>query len=115
MRWIFFSRRHPLMTERQAGITALITAYARVHHAEHDTPKIFDDFLAGQLYTPAERVQFDQSLAGLIALIDPALAAAKPTQQEALAGVVQLHNGPITLSRSRYCEDCLETSVSPQA
>ena len=29
----------------QAGITALITAYARAYHAAHDSPLIFDDTL----------------------------------------------------------------------
>ncbi len=99
------------MEANQAGITALITAYARAYHAAHDSPKIFDDFLAGSLYTPEERAAFDQNLAGLLKIIDPGLAAAGPDQATALARVIQSHNGPITLSRSRYCEDCLEQAI----
>lgn len=95
------------MAENQAGITALITAYARAYHARHDSPKIFDDFLADALYTPEEHVQFDRNLAGLVQLIDPEFAATQPAPADALARVIQLHNGPVTLSRSRYCEDCL--------
>ena len=99
------------MEENQAGITALITAYARAYHATHDTPKIFDDFMADALYTPAEHAAFDQNLAGLLKIIDPELAAAQPDRETALARVIQIHNGPITLSRSRYCEDCLEEAI----
>jgi methyltransferase (TIGR00027 family) len=96
------------MTENQAGITALITAYARAYHATHDSPKIFDDFVADQMYTAQEHIEFDKNLAGTLQLIDPELAASQPDQATALAYVMQLHNAPITLSRSRYAEDCLE-------
>lgn len=99
------------MPEVQAGVTALITAYARAYHATRDDPKIFDDFLADALYTPAEREQFDRNLAGLVGLIDPQLAAQAPSQEQALAAVIQLHNGPVTLSRSRYAEDCLAAEL----
>jgi methyltransferase (TIGR00027 family) len=99
------------MTENQAGITALITAYARAYHATHDSPKIFDDFLADQFYTAQEHIDFDRYLAESIKLIDPELAANQPDQATALAHVMQLHNAPITLSRSRYAEDCLEEAV----
>jgi len=100
------------MTENQAGITALITAYSRAYHATHDAPLIFDDFLADQFYTPEEHRQFDQSLAGLLAMIDPELAAANPEQDAALALVMQIQSGPITLSRLRYTENCLEQAIA---
>ena len=99
------------MEENQAGITALITAYARAYHATHDSPKIFDDFLANALYTREEHTAFDQNLAGLLKLIDPELAATNPDPAAALARVIQIQNGPITLSRSRYCEDCLDEAI----
>lgn len=99
------------MEETQAGITALVTAYARAYHATHDSPKIFDDFLADQLFTEAEHLSFDRHLAGAIKAIDPELAATNPDQATALAAVIQLMHGPVTLSRSRYTEDCLEEAV----
>ena len=99
------------MEERQAGITALITAYARAYHATHDSPKIFDDFLADQMYTGEERAYFNTQLAAILRLIDPELAAAAPDQAAALALVMQIQNGPITLSRSRFTEDCLAEAV----
>ena len=47
------------MDEKRASITAFITAYCRGYHATHDSPKIFDDFLAAQLFTAEEHRTFD--------------------------------------------------------
>jgi methyltransferase (TIGR00027 family) len=95
------------MDEKWASITALITAYCRGYHATHDSPKIFDDFLAAELFTSEEHHAFDRQLAGQLQVINPERAAANPDQATALACVMQTHNGPITLSRSRYTEDQL--------
>jgi methyltransferase (TIGR00027 family) len=103
--------KYPMET-RQAGITALITAYSRAYHATHDSLKIFDDFLADAMFTAEEHINFDRNLAGLVQMIDPALAATHPDQETALARVMQIHNGPISLSRSRYCEDCLDLALA---
>src|SRR5260221_1321699 len=99
------------MEERQAGITALVTAYARAYHATHDSPKIFDDFLADQMYSEEEHSRFDQNLAEMLNVIDPDLAATNPDQATTLAGVMHLMHGPVTLSRSQYAEDCLTESI----
>jgi methyltransferase (TIGR00027 family) len=99
------------MAEIQAGLTALITAYARAYHATHDSPKIFDDFLADQYYTPQEHTSFDQSIADHLDLIDPELASTHPDQATALDCIMQTMYEPITLSRSRFCEDSLEDAV----
>jgi methyltransferase (TIGR00027 family) len=95
------------MDTNRASITALITAYCRAYHATHSSPKIFDDFLADQLFTADEHAAFDQNLAGLLKIVNPERAATNPDQATALAWVMQIHNGPITLSRSRYTEDRL--------
>ena len=99
------------MDEKRASITALVTAYFRAYHATHDFPKIFDDSLADELYTADEHTSFDQNLAGMLKIIDPERAVTVPDQATALAIVMQVHNGPITLSRSRFSEDCLERAV----
>jgi O-methyltransferase involved in polyketide biosynthesis len=100
------------MDEKWASITALITAYCRGYHATHDSPKIFDDFLAADLFTVEEHLALDQQLAGQLKIINPEQAAANPDQATALACVMQTHNGPITLSRSRYTEDQLITAIA---
>jgi methyltransferase (TIGR00027 family) len=100
------------MEENQAGITALVTAYTRAYHAANETHKIFDDFLAGRLFTPEEHISFRRNIAGLLPFVDPQAAAANPDEQTALLQVMQTYNGSITLSRSRYTEDCLEQPLA---
>ena len=99
------------MVENQAGVTALVTAYVRAYHAVHSEPKIFDDFLAGQLFSAEEHVQFNHNLTQMLPLIAPELAAQNPTTEQAMNYVVEVHNGPITLSRSAYTEACLQQAL----
>jgi methyltransferase (TIGR00027 family) len=99
------------MAEKQAGRTAMVMAYARAYHATHDSSKIFDDFLADLLFTPEEHTQTDQAWAGLLQYTAPELAATNPDPATALAWVIQLGSGPLTLGRSRYTEDSLEAAL----
>ena len=99
------------MAEKQAGLSAMVMAYARAYHAKHESPKIFEDFLADALFTPEEHAQTDQAWVGLLHYTAPELAATNPDPATALAWVIQLGSGPITLPRSRYTEDCLEEAV----
>jgi methyltransferase (TIGR00027 family) len=103
------------MTEKQAGLTAIAMAYSRAYHALHDSPKIFDDFLANSLFTPEERIQTDRDWASMLQYVAPELAATNPDPATALAWVVQLTNGPITLPRSRYAEDILHEAIQAGA
>lgn len=50
------------MKENQASFTAMMVAYMRAHHAMHDTPKIFDDFLAYYLIPEDKRKQIEEYL-----------------------------------------------------
>jgi methyltransferase (TIGR00027 family) len=99
------------MTEKQAGQTALAMAFARAYHATHDSPKIFDDFLVNDLFSPEELTQWEQNLAATLPYVAPELAATNPDPATALAWNVQLTSGPITLGRSRYAEDSLEEAI----
>ncbi len=100
------------MQDNQVSITALITAFSRGYHATYDSPKIFDDFLASQLFSPEEHIFFRKQIAALLPIIDSKTAAANPDEETALRLVMQINNGPITLSRSRFTEDCLEQSIA---
>lgn len=99
------------MEANQGSLTALLTAYARAYHAQHDTPKIFDDFLADPLFTEEERRFFGQNLAQSLQFFDPERAAACPDQATALAWYMRIQGGPVTLSRSRYTEDKLADAI----
>ncbi|MBZ5668746.1 MAG: class I SAM-dependent methyltransferase [Acidobacteriia bacterium] len=98
------------MDHSKASLTALFSAFARAYHARHDAPKIFDDFLAQQLFAPEEFAAFERNLADALNFFDPEAAAARPDLRTALAWVMQ-GIAPITLSRARYAEDLLETSL----
>jgi methyltransferase (TIGR00027 family) len=100
------------MEENRVSITALLTAYARAYHATYDTPKIFDDYLAIQLFTEEERTYFGQNLAEALKFFNPEFAASCPDQAAALAWVMRVQNAPITISRARYTEDSLELAVN---
>lgn len=99
------------MEPGRSTISALVTAFSRAYHSAHDSPKIFNDPLAGLMFGEEERSFLEQALAGLIKIVNPDLAATGPDQATALACVIQNQNGPITLSRSRYAEDCLERAI----
>jgi methyltransferase (TIGR00027 family) len=99
------------MEENQVSITALISAFARAYHALYDTPKIFDDFLAAQMLTEEEFTGIGRNLAQAIHFFDPERAASCPDQETALALVMRAQSTPITISRARYAEDCLDTAV----
>ena len=91
------------MDEKWASITALITAYCRGYHATHDSPIIFDDFLAARLFTAEEHRTFDQQLAGQLKVINPERAAANPDQTTALASA--------TVPASRPSASSTETTI----
>jgi O-methyltransferase involved in polyketide biosynthesis len=50
------------MKENQASFTALMVAYMRAYHSMHETPKIFDDFLAYDLIPEEKRSLIEQYL-----------------------------------------------------
>jgi methyltransferase (TIGR00027 family) len=99
------------MDHSKASFTALFCAFARAYHATHDSPKIFGDPLAEQLFAPEELATFERNLAEALGFFDPEAAAARPDPQTALARVMRTQVAPITLSRARYAEDLLETAI----
>jgi methyltransferase (TIGR00027 family) len=102
------------MEPGQVSATALITAYARAYHAAHHNPKIFDDYLAGQILTEEEQALFGQNLAAALQFFNPEMAATDPDQATALDWVIKEQTGTITLSRARYTENSLEWAVNNQ-
>lgn len=99
------------MEDSRASVTALITAFVRAYHATHDDPKIFDDFLAPQLFSEQERLFFSKNLAASLSFFDPELAAKCSDEASALAAVMRIQSAPITLPRSAYTEDTLSHAV----
>lgn len=99
------------MEPAKPSLTALITAFSRAHHALHDEPKIFHDYLARELFAPEELAFLAHNIAKSLEFFEPEAAAACPDEASALAKVMRLQNGPITLSHSRYAEEALAAAV----
>jgi len=96
----------------KGSLTALITAFGRAYHSLHDEPKILDDFFAKEMMTEETFLFIGKSLAGSVGFFDPEFAAVKPSEDQALSHIMKIHSTPLSLSRSRYTEDCLEAAVA---
>ncbi|MHC1712674.1 MAG: class I SAM-dependent methyltransferase [Solidesulfovibrio sp.] len=98
------------MNADKESLTALITAFTRAYHAANDHPKVFDDFMAKDLFTEEESRQLRRNLASCLQFFDPESAAAGPDEATALA-LVMRHQMASVLCRARYAEECLEEAV----
>jgi methyltransferase (TIGR00027 family) len=96
--------------EGAPSFTALMSAFGRAYHSSCESPKIFDDFLARELIGEEDFKTISDHLMQGIKYFNPNWPDNKG-QEEALKWVVQNHIAPITLTRSRYCEDMLENAV----
>lgn len=100
------------METDRASLTALITAFNRAFHHEHDKPKIFEDRLAGQLFTERERAQLEELLLSALKTNNPESAAAFSDRLAALRWIMQTGaSAPILLARARYAEEMLEIAI----
>ena len=94
------------MQPHRPSATAMVGAYFRAYHHEHDNPKLFDDPLAPKLFTPEERRFLGENLAKSTAIFDPAYEG-----PDALARAMRVSPGNVTLSRSRFAEDRLAAAT----
>jgi methyltransferase (TIGR00027 family) len=99
------------MDSNQVSVTAIVTAFSRAYHSTHDSPKIFDDFLADKLFTADELMFFSKKIVELLKVVDPEKAAQNPDQETAISCVMQKYTASITLSRARYAEGKLMEAV----
>ena len=107
------------MQENQASFTAMSVAYMRAYHSMHDTPKIFDDFLAYDLIPEEKRALIEQHLIEQNVTFGKQLNDSKyvvsPSNRtinsESLMKETHRYAGLFS-SRARYAEDALEKAVS---
>lgn len=101
------------MEENQLSITALMAAFQRGYHAKHDSPKIFNDFLAFDLLSQKERTAFVQQFMNTAKKYLPAKMSFN--QENALTFFFQnMSSTADMISRARYSEDHLEEAVKKQ-
>jgi methyltransferase (TIGR00027 family) len=100
------------MHANQVSKTAMGTAFMRAYHAEHDHPKIFDDFLAHRMITREEYRESEERHLKALQKFDPERAAMHTDRGRALACWMQSAGAPaIVLGRANYAEDNLEKAV----
>lgn len=100
------------MKENQVSRTALMAAYIRGYHCEHDVPKIFDDFKGFPLLSEVERKSFEEHYLALLNNNNPVRVAFVPDKVVSVSQIMQVMTASsLILSRARYTEDMLEEAV----
>lgn len=104
------------MDDNQASITAQMTAYCRWYHTRHDSPRIFEDHLAGQILGDEGREGIQFLLLAALERFNPAGATAFSDRKTAIAWIMQAGaSSPIVLARARYAEEMLEQAIAAGA
>lgn len=96
------------MKPKESSLTSLVSAFGRAYHSKHDTPKIFDDFLAIDLISPQEFSDIRENMIRGITFFNQEVAQRfKNDPDEILKWIVQVQLSPTTLARAAYCEKVL--------
>lgn len=93
----------------QTSMTALICAFARAYHSEHNEVKIFDDTKASLLLRSKEYDQIVKSLSEGISFFNPDFTG---TQDAAIRWIVDQQLSPLPLGRAAFAEQALQRAVS---
>jgi methyltransferase (TIGR00027 family) len=99
------------MEATRVSLTAVMNTYVRAFHALHDTPVIFDDFLAKPFLTEEEYGFLGKGMAQSLAFFNPELAAQCQDEVSAAGWAIRTQSGPIILGRARYTEESLAAAV----
>jgi methyltransferase (TIGR00027 family) len=98
------------MKDDQASFTALMVAYMRAYHSTHETPKIFDDFLAYDLIPEEKRSLIEQYLTPWVKQVNDSEGTELCFNQKMISEfLIQGINN--VASRARYAEDHLEKAI----
>lgn len=90
------------------SLTALVSAFARAYHAEHNELKVFNDSLARQLLTEQEYSEISANMSKAIGFINRQFSG---SEQEALRFVVDNQLSPSPLGRAAFTERALERAA----
>ncbi|MEC0092155.1 class I SAM-dependent methyltransferase [Paenibacillus macquariensis] len=91
------------------SLTALVSAFSRAYHAEHNQIKIFDDQLARQLLSDEEYENISSNMSQAIAFFQPEFVG---SQEQALRKVVDHQLSPSPLGRATFAEQALAVAAS---
>ncbi|WP_218638919.1 class I SAM-dependent methyltransferase [Paenibacillus sp. FSL H8-0548] len=90
------------------SLTALVSAFSRAYHAEHNLIKIFNDTLAKQLLTNVEYENIAINMSQAIAYFHPEFVGSK---EQALQKIVDHQLSPSPLDRAAFAEQALAVAV----
>ena len=95
----------------KASITALMSAFGRVFHAENEEHPVFADHLAKNLMTEKEYAAVQGYILGGAQFFEPEIDPAEQTPKELLRKLINTHIAPSPLCRAAYAEKALKTAV----
>ncbi|ASK64138.1 SAM-dependent methyltransferase [Virgibacillus phasianinus] len=96
------------MEKNESSLTSLISAFGRAYHSKHDTPKIFDDFIARELITKKEFCDIRENMIKGIQFFNNEIAEKfQDHPDEILKWITQVQLSPTPLARAAYCENVL--------
>lgn len=90
------------------SLTALVSAFARAYHAEHNQFKVYDDQLARLLITDEEYEDIARNMSEAITFFQPEF---KGSKEQALRKIVDYQLSPTPLGRAAFAEHALEVAV----
>jgi methyltransferase (TIGR00027 family) len=96
----------------RASWSARSAAYLRAYHYAHDSPRVFEDFLADTLITPEERESIENSWLAVFARLSPELASAGERETALAQWWHSCFAVPVVVGRARYNEDKLSDAIS---
>jgi methyltransferase (TIGR00027 family) len=96
----------------RASWSARIAAYTRAYHYAHDSPRVFEDFLAGTLITPEEREIIESNWLTELVRVSPELAKVGDRATALAQGWHTRVGPPVVVGRARYNEDKLSDAIS---
>lgn len=97
--------------KNQSSLTALISSFGRIYHAENDNPIIFNDTLSRQLITENEYHQIRENMLGGIDFFAPDKKSDFTSTDDMLRWIIQTQIAPTPIARARYCEDALKEAI----
>ena len=97
--------------DNKASITALMSSFGRVFHAENEDHPVFTDHLAKNLMTAEEYVAVQGYILGGAQFFEPEIDSAAFQPKELLRRLVNVHIAPSPLCRAVYTEKSLKAAT----
>ncbi|TKH37655.1 SAM-dependent methyltransferase [Paenibacillus polymyxa] len=96
------------MKPNESSLTSLVAAFGRAYHSQHDTPKIFDDFMVKELISQKEFSDIRKNMIeGITFFNDDIAQRFRDDPDEILKWITQVQLSPTPLARAAYCEKVL--------